>query len=384
MGLLEEAEAAGDFKWDASAGEFHLQFHGVKMGAVEHSHFFERHSFFVELEDALGDEFGLLAAVGEGDEGGALVGRRAGGAEVFGVLLFVVGDGGVGDGEDFGATAIVGFDLVDLGVGVALGEVEDVAEVCAAPRVDGLGVVADDHDVVVAGGEEFDEVVLEVVGVLIFIDEDVLKLPLILLGDARVLFEKADGFFQQVVEVQGVGLFLFLLVASAGEGELRFILEEVRVFFHEHIGEGAAGVELVAEHVGENLAGRGAFFVGFEVEFGDDVVHEIDGIFAVEDGKAGGETRIDRVAAEDAVADAVKGAAPQPVRRFGDEAGDAVEHFARSFIRESEEQNVAGDDAVFDEVGDAIRERARLPRARASDDERWAGRRGDGGELLGI
>ena len=44
----------------------------------------------------------------------------------------------------------------------------------------------------------------------------------------------------------------------------------------------------------------------------------------------------------------------------------------------------SGGNALFQQIGDAIGERARLARTRAGDDERRAGRRGDGGQLLRI
>ena len=42
----------------------------------------------------------------------------------------------------------------------------------------------------------------------------------------------------------------------------------------------------------------------------------------------------------------------------------------------------SGGNALLQQIRDAIGERARLARTRAGDDERRAGRRGDGGELL--
>ena len=92
------------------------------------------------------------------------------------------------------------------------------------------------------------------VRVLILIHEDELKLPLVMLRDVRVLAKKRDRFLQQIVEIQRVGLLLFLLVATASERELIAILEKVRILFRQHIGKREAGVELVAEHIREDFA----------------------------------------------------------------------------------------------------------------------------------
>ena len=90
----------------------------------------------------------------------------------------------------------------------------------------------------------------------------------------------------------------------------------------------------------------------------------------------------DSVPAQKPVADGMKRAAPKRAQFAADQLGDAPHHLARGFVRERQQQNPVGRDALFEQIGDAIRERARLARARAGDDERRAGRRGDGGELL--
>ena len=63
-------------------------------------------------------------------------------------------------------------------------EVEDVADVGGAPRVDRLVGVADDADVAVAGGEQLRQLVLGDVRVLELVDEDVLVAVLVLVADA--------------------------------------------------------------------------------------------------------------------------------------------------------------------------------------------------------
>jgi hypothetical protein len=61
---------------------------------------------------------------------------------------------------------------------------------------------------------------------------------------------------------------------------------------------------------------------------------------------------------------------------------DAPQHLARRAVRERGEEDARGRDALLDEVGDAIRDGARLARTRARDDERRARRGGRHGELL--
>ena len=76
---------------------------------------------------------------------------------------------------------------------------------------------------------------------------------------------------------------------------------------------------------------------------------------------------------------------PQSDAQFlSEQIRDAPHHFAGGLVGERQQQDAVGGNALFEQIGDAIGERARLARAGAGDDERRAGRRGDGGELLRV
>ena len=72
-----------------------------------------------------------------------------------------------------------------FGVGVVVLELEDVADVGAAPRVDRLVVVADHGEVAVLAGEQVGDAVLGVVGVLVLVDHHVAERALVVLEHAR-------------------------------------------------------------------------------------------------------------------------------------------------------------------------------------------------------
>src|SRR5262249_43175705 len=128
----------------------------------------------------------------------------AGGRELFGELLEVWGNGGVGQRKDFGGAAVVGLDLVDFCLGIAFGELENVLEMRAAPGVNALRVVADDHDVAMTSPKEIDEIALDAVGVLVFVDEYELKASLVLLGDIGMFSKELQPENKQVIEVHRV------------------------------------------------------------------------------------------------------------------------------------------------------------------------------------
>ena len=189
MGLLEEADAAGDGKRNVAPGQFQLQFERVEVRAVKRGHIVQIAALITQFQQALGDERGLLRGIAAHDEHGLGAGlpRRR---ELLGELLQVGGDGGVGRVEDLRRAAVVRFNLVSLGRWITLLEFEDVREVRPAPGVDALRVVAHDHDVVVARREQVNQVALEFVRVLILIDHEIFESLPVSFEDIRVFPEK--------------------------------------------------------------------------------------------------------------------------------------------------------------------------------------------------
>jgi hypothetical protein len=118
----------------------------------------------------------------------------------------------VGRREDGLGGAVVLLQLHDLGVGEIALEVEDVADVGVTKAVDRLEVVADDHQVAVLLGEQLQKAVLGAVGVLVLVDQDVVKRPPPALADGLEELDHVDAADQEVVEVHRVGLEHSLLV----------------------------------------------------------------------------------------------------------------------------------------------------------------------------
>ena len=91
-------------------------------------------------------------------------------------------------------------------LGIVPFEIQDVAQVRAAPAVNRLIGIADDAEVAVARRELMRDGELRVVGVLILVDQDVLEALLIRVAH-RVLPEKhLRDVHQEVIEVEGVVL----------------------------------------------------------------------------------------------------------------------------------------------------------------------------------
>ena len=125
------------------------------------------------------------------------------------LLLATTARGGV---ENFLARAVVLLDAQDARAGKILGKAQDVADIGAAPAVDGLVFVADDAEIGIFAGQQPQQVVLHAVGVLIFVHVNVAEA--LLPGGARVVetAQHLDGAQQQIVEIERAGLAQNVLV----------------------------------------------------------------------------------------------------------------------------------------------------------------------------
>ena len=134
---------------------------------------------------------------------------------------------------------------------------------------------AQHHDVLVARAELIDELGLDQVGVLVFVDENELKLTLITLGDFRVIAQEPHGFFEQIIKVHGICRALARFILGLRFADLRRELEKVWIFFDEHLFDRAPRIHREAEDVGEDFPFRKTLFLRIDAERRDDgIEHE--------------------------------------------------------------------------------------------------------------
>ena len=388
-----EAGAADQAIGDAAAQEGFFDDAGLGIGAVADG---DVAGAPVAGGDALFDFAGdVVGFVGFG------VGLVDDGAVAFGVVgpeFFVDAfggfvDDGVGDAADGFGGAVVLFEADGGGGGEVALEVEDVADVGGAPGVDGLVGVADDGEVAAAGGPGAGEAVLDDVGVLEFVHEDVQEALVVALGDVGLGGEEFQGAAEEVVKVDGgVGL-QGVLVALVGAGD--DLLEVVAAVGADGLG-GEAFI-LGAGDGAEDAAG-GVLF-GIDGEFLQAAFDDGELVVVVIDDEAAGDLDGFAVAAEDLDAEGVEGAEGHAIEGVvggsaggeacaggaGEEGFDAVAHFAGGFVGEGDGEDAPGGDALFaDEVGDALGKDAGFAGAGAGEDEEGAGGGGDGLELGGV
>src|SRR2546425_1643788 len=276
--------------------------------------------------------------------------------------------------------AVVLLELDDLGVRIIALEVEDVADVGAAPAEDRLVVVSDHPEVLAEPREISEEHVLRAVRVLVFVDEDVLVAVLPPLERRVAGLEKSAREEQQVVEVDGVVLSKELVVplpddrgdtvelALWGRTQVGWSFELV-LRPGDHRGDRAGREDpLAGVRVGHRLADDGAL-VGLVVN-GERTVDPDGRPFAAQEARAEGMERPDRELGQALLSD-------QPI--------EPLAHFTRGLVRKGDgEDRVRRDPEIPNQVRDAVRQDPRLSRSGAGEDEQRAVPVGHGLALLRI
>ena len=222
--------------------------------------------------------------------------------EFFVALIGVFGNDAPG-GVEYGLRgAIILIERDDGGFGVIFLEVEDIADVCLAPAVYGLVVVADREEIAVPLGEEVDECVLRVIGILVLVHHDVSEEVSVVFECFGVRAEELYGEPQEVVKVERVITPEFFLIAAIGFCDEFFVVTAGLGFENEFVEELVFGSgNSVEEGARMNVLG-----VDFERFHG--ALHKCELVVAVENGKRGFVSQGGDVFAEDARANAVEGA----------------------------------------------------------------------------
>ena len=172
----------------------------LRVCAVQDGHLLVLHALGVQAQDLPADKAGLALLVRQGRDQDRLALAPLG-PKALALPARVVGDDGVGRLEDAVGGAVVLLELYRVAVLVVLLKVEDVADVRAAPAVDGLVVVAHDAQVVLPRGQGVDELVLHAVGVLVLVHQDVFEQLLVARQHVRGVAQQDVGLQEQVVEV---------------------------------------------------------------------------------------------------------------------------------------------------------------------------------------
>src|SRR5438552_3179064 len=125
---------------------------------------------------------------------------------------FVALDDGARVVEDDLRVSVVLLQADDPGAGIIFLKLQDVLDGGPAPAINRLVFIADHTQVLVIESELADELVLDAVGVLVFVHQDVAKPLVVPLANVRSLVKERDRLEQQVVKVERIRLAQFPLV----------------------------------------------------------------------------------------------------------------------------------------------------------------------------
>ena len=100
--------------------------------------------------------------------------------------------------------AVILLQLDHLRAGKVLLKTQDIFHLRAAPRVDRLVIIPDHTDILARLGEQPEPKILDAVGILIFVDEDIFEALLILLQHIAVRFQDCQNVQKQITEIAGI------------------------------------------------------------------------------------------------------------------------------------------------------------------------------------
>ena len=118
--------------------------------------------------------------------------------------MLVVANNGIGRIQDIARRSIVFLELHRLAIRIIALEFQDVADVGAAPAVNGLVVVAHHHDVLVFRRQKLRYLVLRLIRILVFVHQQIAKTVLIGVQHIGVVFQEQVRVQKQIIEIEGV------------------------------------------------------------------------------------------------------------------------------------------------------------------------------------
>ncbi len=330
LGAVVEAHAAHHHVGHVVLEQLLLEGPRLGVGAVEDRALAEGPALAAHrVEDAAHHVLGLVALVPglvEPDR----VAPAALGDEALLLARLVVGDHARGAVEDGPRRAVVALEPHDARLGIVLLEVEDVADVGAAPGVDRLVRVAHHAQVAVLAGELVHQLVLHAVGVLVLVHQHVLPAAAVVLEHLGEALEELHGLQQQVAEVEGVRVGEQALVGGVELGGL-LGLEVLRALGRLG-GQAAVVLPLV------DAPAQAARLVDLRVEAvaALRLLDDRQGVRLVVDHEAPGEAQVAGIAAQDPDARGVEGAHPEGVDLRTEELAHALPHLARRLVGEGD------------------------------------------------
>ena len=187
----------------AAAHHGFFQHAGLRVRAVKHGEIARARTAFHAALDGAHHPGGLVALVERAVHADLLALARVGPQRLF-LAARVVRDHLIGRVQDVAGGAIVLLQLDHPAIGKIALEFQNVAQIRAAPAVNGLVVVAHHAQIARFPGDQPHEHILRHVRILVFVHQDVRKLVLVGRQHRRMLGKQRERFQNQIVEIQRV------------------------------------------------------------------------------------------------------------------------------------------------------------------------------------
>ena len=246
----------------------------------------------------------------------------------------VVGDHLVGRVQNVGGGSVVLLQLDDPAVREVLLEFQYVADVRAAPAVDGLVVVAHHAQVAAPVGEQLDQHILGVVGILILVHQHITEAGAVAFQHRGMIRQQLEGLDQQIIKVQGVeGL-------QAGFVFHKHVVEHLAAVIPLGFGKPLVRGKQLVLRVGNlrpDLLGRQELFIYIQ-PFEDFLDHGAL-VIVIIDNKGAGIAQLFNIAAQNARAGGMKGGNPRVLRLIAYQADNTLLHFAGGLVGKGQRQN---------------------------------------------
>ena len=309
MGGFHELEPAVLHVRNVAAPELDFEQIAVVGAAKEHRLALERHAGLAVTQD-LGDHpVGLGLVVEHGDQTGprATAALRAQGLRI---LPGTFADQCVGQVQHrlYGSVVLLERHAARRGL-EALREVQDVADVRGAERIDRLGIVADHHQAAAVTLHRMKDPGLQQVRVLVFVDQHVIEARPDLARERRVAEGGVPPLQQVVVVEHAVGL-LADHVSTEQRAQIVGPVGAPRVDLLENAIQRPAGVHAVRIDREAGVLARKAARLRRKAELVAEHVDQVAGIAAVEHAEILRQPEARCVPAQQPRADRVKGAGP--------------------------------------------------------------------------
>ena len=209
------------------------------------------------------------------------------------------------------------------------------------------------------------ERVLGVVGVLVFVHQNMPEFTAIIVCDFGELLEQKHGFADEVVKVEGVRGAKALGIDGVNLRDSFFprIIRGCRaVFFGAH--------QLVFEGGNPVPHGLGGKLFGVKVQLFDNEREQALRIRRIIDSEGRFEPKCLSFSAQHTHAEAVEGGNPHVLCARADQRLDALTHFRCGLVREGDGENLPGGcPPGCEQMGDAVRQHASFARPGSGDDQ---------------